>query len=256
MIRRPPRSTLFPYTTLFRSGGLARVAPRADKVAGAPGDLVGVDLVPEQEQSVGPLLRGLAAHPEGERVEGVAGVSSSRHAAAHDNAALLRVRRLVRHRDAARAEREPEPAVRVDGPDLGGREAGICLGPDPLAVEPHLVDVRRAGRTTGEHDQGVVVVFDAEGVRPVRFFAGAHLDHTGGVGLHPDGGVRGARVAQERAEDQTGRHARITTRGRSSHTKPTSRAIMGIRATIRSMPMMSNTIPERTILVMGSRPEP
>src|SRR3712207_7743828 len=26
MIRRPPRSTLFPYTTLFRSG---RVAPRA-----------------------------------------------------------------------------------------------------------------------------------------------------------------------------------------------------------------------------------
>src|SRR3712207_6971651 len=25
MIRRPPRSTLFPYTTLFRSGGLAPV---------------------------------------------------------------------------------------------------------------------------------------------------------------------------------------------------------------------------------------
>src|SRR5260221_3405437 len=30
MIRRPPRSTLFPYTTLFRSGGVAgrRVVPR------------------------------------------------------------------------------------------------------------------------------------------------------------------------------------------------------------------------------------
>src|SRR5438876_5810202 len=26
MIRRPPRSTLFPYTTLFRSGGRARIA--------------------------------------------------------------------------------------------------------------------------------------------------------------------------------------------------------------------------------------
>src|SRR3712207_7274033 len=26
MIRRPPRSTLFPYTTLFRSGGLAEYA--------------------------------------------------------------------------------------------------------------------------------------------------------------------------------------------------------------------------------------
>src|SRR3712207_7787107 len=29
MIRRPPRSTLFPYTTLFRSGGPARGALRA-----------------------------------------------------------------------------------------------------------------------------------------------------------------------------------------------------------------------------------
>src|SRR3712207_8548487 len=28
MIRRPPRSTLFPYTTLFRSGGLANIASR------------------------------------------------------------------------------------------------------------------------------------------------------------------------------------------------------------------------------------
>src|SRR2546427_4509838 len=27
MIRRPPRSTLFPYTTLFRSWGAARVLP-------------------------------------------------------------------------------------------------------------------------------------------------------------------------------------------------------------------------------------
>src|SRR5688572_32361261 len=27
MIRRPPRSTLFPYTTLFRSGGAARGKP-------------------------------------------------------------------------------------------------------------------------------------------------------------------------------------------------------------------------------------
>src|SRR3712207_7839841 len=28
MIRRPPRSTLFPYTTLFRSGGVERLLPR------------------------------------------------------------------------------------------------------------------------------------------------------------------------------------------------------------------------------------
>src|SRR3712207_8304775 len=31
MIRRPPRSTLFPYTTLFRSAGLVRV--REDDIA-------------------------------------------------------------------------------------------------------------------------------------------------------------------------------------------------------------------------------
>src|SRR5436309_8124356 len=28
MIRRPPRSTLFPYTTLFRSAGVCRFPPR------------------------------------------------------------------------------------------------------------------------------------------------------------------------------------------------------------------------------------
>src|SRR2546427_8929410 len=31
MIRRPPRSTLFPYTTLFRSRGHHRAAARADR---------------------------------------------------------------------------------------------------------------------------------------------------------------------------------------------------------------------------------
>src|SRR3712207_8702468 len=36
MIRRPPRSTLFPYTTLFRSGG--SVEYRGDvEIAGVPG---------------------------------------------------------------------------------------------------------------------------------------------------------------------------------------------------------------------------
>src|SRR2546430_12642364 len=36
MIRRPPRSTLFPYTTLFRSHGLEDVAGGA---VGEPGDV-------------------------------------------------------------------------------------------------------------------------------------------------------------------------------------------------------------------------
>src|SRR5256885_12216811 len=43
MIRRPPRSTLFPYTTLFRSdpavggGGLSHASPRAPARAGNAG---------------------------------------------------------------------------------------------------------------------------------------------------------------------------------------------------------------------------
>src|SRR2546430_13111328 len=44
MIRRPPRSTLFPYTTLFRSarGGASRGARRArSSFAGQPGDAAG-----------------------------------------------------------------------------------------------------------------------------------------------------------------------------------------------------------------------
>src|SRR5690348_17802866 len=47
MIRRPPRSTLFPYTTLFRSAGLA-VGQRIELGGGAgeqlaPGEQLGVD---------------------------------------------------------------------------------------------------------------------------------------------------------------------------------------------------------------------
>src|SRR3712207_8123326 len=54
MIRRPPRSTLFPYTTLFRSGEDARVvaAPQSQRVqperhaADAPQKLLRGDGVP------------------------------------------------------------------------------------------------------------------------------------------------------------------------------------------------------------------
>src|SRR2546422_2648615 len=52
MIRRPPRSTLFPYTTLFRSGS-RRDASRTEPVPGAAqrGDQLGleavVDLAPQ-----------------------------------------------------------------------------------------------------------------------------------------------------------------------------------------------------------------
>src|SRR3712207_8754269 len=49
MIRRPPRSTLFPYTTLFRSEVVAELDDRPDDqrvaaVGGHPGDEGAVDL--------------------------------------------------------------------------------------------------------------------------------------------------------------------------------------------------------------------
>src|SRR5256884_4140587 len=59
MIRRPPRSTLFPYTTLFRShlrarvGTAARVEPAAG--AGAPlrsGQRVGARLLPDRSREL------------------------------------------------------------------------------------------------------------------------------------------------------------------------------------------------------------
>src|SRR5256885_4306681 len=56
MIRRPPRSTLFPYTTLFRSwdlsGRLREVPSR--RVFGIPND--DLRLVPAQVDTWGPLV--------------------------------------------------------------------------------------------------------------------------------------------------------------------------------------------------------
>src|SRR3712207_7443493 len=38
MIRRPPRSTLFPYTTLFRSGSYVDLSGMADDTGSCPSD--------------------------------------------------------------------------------------------------------------------------------------------------------------------------------------------------------------------------
>src|SRR3712207_4424040 len=75
MIRRPPRSTLFPYTTLFRSYLLALLDERALVHAGA---LVGTGEFP---QSVLVQLSTLAAHrdPVGDDPLDRAGVASQKH---------------------------------------------------------------------------------------------------------------------------------------------------------------------------------
>src|SRR5690554_7442994 len=56
MIRRPPRSTLFPYTTLFRSRpgpGVAAAGLGSEDMAGdAVGDLVTIDAVREASHRI------------------------------------------------------------------------------------------------------------------------------------------------------------------------------------------------------------
>src|SRR3712207_8463112 len=60
MIRRPPRSTLFPYTTLFRSEGQVRVAGGIRRAHLHPRRVALVRLVrgqPHQGRPVGPAPR-------------------------------------------------------------------------------------------------------------------------------------------------------------------------------------------------------
>src|SRR3712207_7386266 len=73
MIRRPPRSTLFPYTTLFRSG--ADGAPGVSQVTHAPFNVGLVPLVDGDETTVtsvrlSPGFHMVVAETEGNRSGG------------------------------------------------------------------------------------------------------------------------------------------------------------------------------------------
>src|SRR3712207_1424462 len=58
MIRRPPRSTLFPYTTLFRSIFLAAIGPNNTKLAGEIADgWIPTLFSPEHVAEFRPLLQ-------------------------------------------------------------------------------------------------------------------------------------------------------------------------------------------------------
>src|SRR5256885_12886231 len=54
MIRRPPRSTLFPYTTLFRSGVVAEVDRGVGDVGAGPAEHVGDQLAGFADRAGGP----------------------------------------------------------------------------------------------------------------------------------------------------------------------------------------------------------
>src|SRR2546425_5902788 len=56
MIRRPPRSTLFPYTTLFRSRGLGAAAVATTGLASAVSQGFPLEVINPLREVVGPLL--------------------------------------------------------------------------------------------------------------------------------------------------------------------------------------------------------
>src|SRR3712207_8589061 len=64
MIRRPPRSTLFPYTTLFRSGGRGGGGLHPDDAGGRP---VPRRSAPRQHAGAGRRRAGAAGLRDGDR---------------------------------------------------------------------------------------------------------------------------------------------------------------------------------------------
>src|SRR3989475_7426109 len=58
MIRRPPRSTLFPYTTLFRSEVTLNVAPHGARMPGTEIDLKAEDWQRWNDYGIGLFLQG------------------------------------------------------------------------------------------------------------------------------------------------------------------------------------------------------
>src|SRR5256714_6913224 len=168
MIRRPPRSTLFPYTTLFRSERADAVEPEAAQDARAVGrhrlklrqDVVAV-------HDARPLLRA------GARVrlllERLGGGVDVRRAFERDGGDEQRVREVLRSQGGERAHRRalhrllaPLAVARavgrsalavsfelhVSGAVRPRHEAPVLLvalvdgGPEPLAVGTHLGDLR------------------------------------------------------------------------------------------------------------------
>src|SRR5256886_17412129 len=120
MIRRPPRSTLFPYTTLFRSGDGKRRDANTGTSGGVDGRAgVGADRVSSHLRRSARWSAAGAAGPVGGRT---AELYSS---------VVPTAQGILRHR-------EPLPAAGVDG-----------AGADPVSGTTALPSAGRMGQTTG-----------------------------------------------------------------------------------------------------------
>src|SRR3712207_9386954 len=151
MIRRPPRSTLFPYTTLFRSGGLADTASVClSKGLGAP---VGSVLVASAERIAQARLwrKRLGGGMRQAGVLAAAGLFALDHhydrlAEAHEHARLLADRRGL---DPAAVDTNIVVVDGVNAPKVAeaAKAQGVLVGQvgtSRLRLVTHL-DVDRAG---------------------------------------------------------------------------------------------------------------
>src|SRR3712207_865658 len=117
MIRRPPRSTLFPYTTLFRSGDLLRPEPS---------QVVVLYLAVEEFETA--LLQPLDEVEEAD----LRGVRHAReHRLAHERAT---------HGDAVESACQLAPVVSFDAVGIA-HLVQPHVGPDDLGVDPGLLPV-------------------------------------------------------------------------------------------------------------------
>ena len=171
-------------------GGLGDVAAGADELLRRGRDLVGVDLVPEHEQHLGPLLAGLPDHPK--RV-----VAQRVPSAAPVVLALAEVERgLVRDRHPAGPEGHAQFLLGLDGPDQAGWKPTPGLGPMQIAVELDVVGLRAAWLEVLDQHQAVVMALDAEGVD----LPAEHLDLARLVRFDPDARLLLVDVSEHRPQ--------------------------------------------------------
>src|SRR6266511_4489184 len=150
MIRRPPRSTLFPYTTLFRSrgAGLGRTGPVASEPAKsmhtqAHQRVWRLDL----ESAVEEEIAGLLGHPRPGRVGGDAHLRTLRHTYrkenddGHGGAACSAAGQT---REGGRGRRLPRGRA-VAGGGGAGHDRVVCDPPWPVGVRHLRCLSRRRG---------------------------------------------------------------------------------------------------------------
>src|SRR3989454_873075 len=138
MIRRPPRSTLFPYTTLFRSRAPDRGHP--------PGRARGAPRPGRARRGAGPSVerRGARAHPACSLYPaGHAGGAGSDSQAARRTETAGSERLIPADRQADRRADEPDHAVGLDevAPLLAGPGVDV-LGQEavPIAAGEHVLE--------------------------------------------------------------------------------------------------------------------